>query len=215
MSNVEVCMRLLLFVRDMVYWWTLQCRLMVGFDDLKALLQPKCFRDSAAYWLFFLVGIFIEKISVHIRGWTSHRVKCVCIPAGSWIFSRVSERMLHIHSLVFSTHIYSINSGAMDETSLQQISAQACELDVCEQVCILLQYNSVTLESLSISIVPCLFRFYHLLNYKKQKSEYVTKMGVFIAPLCFLLWRMVMRLQVTYAVCIRRCCFIFRDLSIN
>lgn len=164
---------------------------------------------------FFLVGIFIEKISVHIRGWTSHRVKCVCSPAGSWIFSRVSERMLHIHSLVFSTHIYSINSGAMDETSLQQISAQACELDVCEQVCVLLQYNSVTLESLSISIVPCLFRFYHLLNYKKQKSEYVTKMGVFIAPLCFLLWRMVMRLQVTYAVCIRRCCFIFRDLSIN
>lgn len=215
MSNVEVCMRLLLFVRDMVYWWTLQCRLMVGFDDLKALLQPKCFCDSTEYWLFFLVGIFIEKISVHIRGWTSHRVKCVCIPAGSWIFSRVSERMLHIHSLVFSTHIYSINSGAMDETSLQQISAQACELDVCEQVCILLQYNSVTLESLSISIVPCLFRFYHLLNYKKQKSEYVTKMGVFIAPLCFLLWRMVMRLQVTYAVCIRRCCFIFRDLSIN
>lgn len=152
---------------------------------------------------------------MHIRGWTSHRVKCVCSPAGSWIFSRVSERMLHIHSLVFSTHIYSINSGAMDETSLQQISAQACELDVCEQVCVLLQYNSVTLESLSISIVPCLFRFHHLLNYKKQKSEYVTKMGVFIAPLCFLLWRMVMRLQVTYAVCIRRCCFIFRDLSIN
>lgn len=215
MPNVEVCMYPLLFVGDMVYWWTLQCRLMVGFDDLKALLQPKCFCDSTAYWLFFLVGIFIEKISVHIRGWTSHRVKCVCIPAGSWIFSRVSERMLHIHSLVFSTHIYSINSGAMDETSLQQISAQACELDVCEQVCILLQYNSVTLESLSISIVPCLFRFYHLLNYKKQKSEYVTKMGVFIAPLCFLLWRMVMRLQVTYAVCIRRCCFIFRDLSIN
>lgn len=208
-------MRLLLFVRDMVYWWTLQRRLMVGFDDLKALLQPNVSVTLQHTNFFFLVGIFIEKISVHIRGWTSHRVKCVCIPAGSWIFSRVSERMLHIHSLVFSTHIYSINSGAMDETSLQQISAQACELDVCEQVCILLQYNSVTLEILSISIVPCLFRFHHLLNYKKQKSEYVTKMGVFIAPLCFLLWRMVMRLQVTYAVCIRRCCFIFRDLSIN
>lgn len=208
-------MRLLLFVRDMVYWWTLQCRLMVGFDDLKALLQPNVSVTLQHTNFFFLVGIFIEKISVHIRGWTSHRVKCVCSPAGSWIFSRVSERMLHIHSLVFSTHIYSINSGAMDETSLQQISAQACELDVCEQVCILLQYNSVTLEILSISIVPCLFRFHHLLNYKKQKSEYVTKMGVFIAPLCFLLWRMVMRLQVTYAVCIRRCCFIFRDLSIN